>query len=56
MSAGTTSIRYTVYNKQSTSWAQAGIITSDSYVYDFPSVRVYRSWLRPCGRTSPVYW
>ncbi|MDQ4111328.1 MAG: peptidoglycan-binding protein, partial [Actinomycetota bacterium] len=28
----------------------------DTYGYDFPNVTVYRSWLRPCGKTSPVYW
>ena len=30
--------------------------TNDSYSYDFPNRTVYRSWLRPCGKTSPVYW
>lgn len=30
--------------------------TNDSYAYDFPNRTVYRSWLRPCGKTSPVYW
>ncbi|MGY0538546.1 peptidoglycan-binding domain-containing protein [Nocardioides sp. YJ-D4] len=30
--------------------------TNDSYAYDFANRTVYRSWLRPCGKTSPVYW
>ncbi|MFJ9392003.1 peptidoglycan-binding protein [Nocardioides sp. NPDC101246] len=30
--------------------------TNDSYAYNFTDVKVYRSWLRPCGKTSPVYW
>ncbi|MEU0315158.1 peptidoglycan-binding domain-containing protein [Nocardioides sp. NPDC006273] len=30
--------------------------TNDSYRYDFPNRTVYRSFLRPCGKTSPVYW
>ena len=30
--------------------------TNDSYGYDFPNRTVYRSFLRPCGKTSPVYW
>jgi peptidoglycan hydrolase-like protein with peptidoglycan-binding domain len=37
-------------------YTKATFFTRDSYVYDFPNRTVYRSFLRPCGKTSPVYW
>lgn len=37
-------------------YTKANYYTNDSYGYNFTDVRVYRSFLRPCGKTSPVYW
>ncbi|MEI7056197.1 peptidoglycan-binding domain-containing protein [Nocardioides sp. CCNWLW239] len=30
--------------------------TRDSHGYDIANRTVYRSWLRPCGKTSAIYW
>ncbi|MFE7224017.1 peptidoglycan-binding protein [Nocardioides sp. NPDC057577] len=37
-------------------YTKANFFTNDSYGYNFTDVKVYRSWIRPCGKTSPVYW